>query len=141
MNESLFPDEPAIDPNHTALIAQYTRVARPLDDLPYTPDLSAMCAQLGRPGDERTVLDTLLRLRKGGKLPKSGARSEGRVKLDAEQEAVLTELVIATAGSMGKRDRLPHTEVFDDLLARFNAECGLSMSAHDLWRVVARLAK
>lgn len=141
MNESLFPDEAAPDAQRSALVAQYERIGRPVDDLPYTEALSAMCAHLARPGEERAVLDELLRIRKQGKLPQAKVRPKSRVKLDPEQERVLSEMIVESAGSMGGRDRLPHTGAFDDLLARFNAACGLQLDAHDLWRLVARLAK
>ena len=141
MNESLFPDQPAPDAHRAALVAQYERIGRPVDDLPYTPELREICARLGREGDERAVLDELMRIRKQGKLPTAREKPKGRVKLDAEQERVLSDMVVEAAGSMGKRDRLPHTPEFDVLLARFNASCGQSLDAHDLWRLVARLAK
>lgn len=141
MNGSLFPDDNAPSGEDAALIAQYERTGRTLDDLPYTSELSALCAQLGRSEEERAVLDRLLRIRKSGGLPKAGVRAEGRTKLDCEHESVLAELVVETAGSMGKRDRLPHTPAFETLVTRFNERCGLALSAHDLWRVVARLAK
>lgn len=141
MSGSLFPDD-GTNADHDALCAQYARCERTLDDLPYTPELTALCARLGRAGDERAVLDELLRLRKAGKLPaKPNAPKPGRVKLGAVHEEALRGMVEEAAGTMGKRDRLPHTRTFDDLLARFNAQRGLSLDAHDLWRVVARLAK
>ncbi|MEM1423140.1 MAG: hypothetical protein AAGH64_03960 [Planctomycetota bacterium] len=141
MSGTLFPDDRPADSDHRALCAQYVRCGRTLDDLPYTDELAELCAHLGRSGDERGVLDELLRIRKRGDLPKTGAKAPGRTTIDAEHLPVLTRMVEEAAGSMGKRDRLPHTPEFDGLLARFNAECGLAMSAHDLWRVVARLAK
>ncbi len=141
MNETLFGDEGTTQPQQVALITQYERAGRTLDDLPYTEELTNLCARLGRPGDERGVLDELLRLRKAGKLPKSGMKGAGRVKIDAEHESTLAAMVVEAAGTMGKRDRLPHTRSFDDLLARFNTACALTLDAHDLWRVIARLAK
>ena len=43
--------------------------------------------------------------------------------------------------TLGQRDRLPYTEGFDRLAERFNERTGSSLGAHDLWRLIARLAK
>jgi hypothetical protein len=61
--------------------------------------------------------------------------------LDPAHEAVLAALVIREAGAMGQRDRLPHTPAFERVVEEFNAKTGLAMSAHDVWRQVARMAK
>ena len=61
--------------------------------------------------------------------------------MGAEHERLLEQLVVEHAGTLGQRDRLPYTEAFDRLLESFNAGTGSSLNAHDLWRLIARLAK
>ena len=54
---------------------------------------------------------------------------------------MLRQLVIDAAGSLGQRDQLPYTPGFDDLNAQFNAGTGRSLAPHDLWCLIAKLAK
>jgi hypothetical protein len=42
---------------------------------------------------------------------------------------------------LGKRDRLPYTQRFDDLVDQFNKTIPRALSPHQVWRVVATLAK
>ena len=47
MTGSLFPTPDRPDANDAASIAQYERTGRSLDDLPYTKELSELCARMG----------------------------------------------------------------------------------------------
>ena len=42
---------------------------------------------------------------------------------------------------IGKRDRLPYTTRFDQLVDEFNKTQGRPLSPHLVWRLVATLAK
>ena len=42
---------------------------------------------------------------------------------------------------IGKRDRLPYTKRFDDLVESFNKSQPRPLSPHLIWRLVATLAK
>jgi hypothetical protein len=42
---------------------------------------------------------------------------------------------------MGKRDRLPYTERFDELVDQFNKTLPRPLSPHLVWRAIATLAK
>ncbi|MEM9066544.1 MAG: acetylxylan esterase [Planctomycetota bacterium] len=143
--ERLFADDGTwTDADDTRLLAAYETAGRTLDDLPYTPEFEKLlaasdAASKGR--SPRDVLARLLNLRKAGNLPKLGRAGSSPVRVDPEEEARLGELVAECAGAMGSRDRLPYTEAFDTLVERFNAETGRSLSPHELWRLVARLAK
>ncbi len=123
-----------------ALIAAYERAGRTLDALPYTREFDALLRELDCP-NARDTLHRLQTLRKSGRLPKLGRTTDRPPTIEPEQERLLTELVVAAAGTMGARDRLPHTPEFDALAERFNRETGLDLSHHDLWRVIAKLAK
>jgi len=63
------------------------------------------------------------------------------VHLSYEAEQLLIGLVVEAAGSLGQRDRLPYTEAFDLLAGDFAGRTGLNLTRHDLWRLIARLAK
>jgi len=128
-----------------ALLAEaYAAEGRTLDDLPYTSAFAAICSRVAAAGvslPTREVLHRLHTLRKAGKLPKVGRSDATAVRVTSDEERVLTELVVATVGTLGQRDRLPLTPEFDGLVERFNASTGKTLTPHDVWRLVAKLAK
>ena len=126
------------------LASVYQKQGRTLDDLPYTPDFEAIFAAVT--GDESAsgraqLFRRLHNLRKAGKLPRLGKAKESPPRLAAEHEAIVTGLVEAEVGQLSKRDQLPYTEGFDRVVAGLNSRAALSLSPHDVWRVVAKLAK
>lgn len=132
------------------LISVYARQGRTLDDLPYTPEFEAIVAAVDPDVDGSAEASSVSRaalfrrlhnLRKAGKLPRMGRARTGPSKLAPEHEALLAELVKAQVGQLSKRDQLPYTPAFDEIVTSFNAREGLSLSPHDAWRVVAKLAK
>jgi outer membrane receptor protein involved in Fe transport len=80
----------------------------------------------------------LLNLRKGGKLPKLGEARSKPPDVSPEDKARLREMLGA---DIGKRDRLPYTPRFDQLVDAFNKTQGRPISPHLVWRLVATLAK
>lgn len=137
---ALFEGSLTLDASVTALISAYERVGRTLDALPYTEDFERLCVLSGVE-DRREALHSLQRLRKAGRLPRLGRAPDHPPRIDAEHESLLEALVVEHAGSLGQRDRLPYTEGFDRLMETFNTRTGSSLSAHDLWRLIARMAK
>ncbi|MEM8783868.1 MAG: hypothetical protein AAGE65_13570 [Planctomycetota bacterium] len=130
------------------LISVYAQVGRTLDDLPYTEDFERLYTGMYGPdgrdagGVSRAdVFHRLHNLRKAGKLPRLGRAAGKAPKLEAEQEAALAELVRDAVGKLSLRDRLLYTPAFDAVVEAFNTRTGLSLSHHDAWRVVAKLAK
>lgn len=128
------------------LIRAYQRQGRTLDDLPYTAEFDAICravAEGDQPttAEQRAAFHRLHNIRKAGKLPKAGRAAEKPVALDRDHERLLTELVLNHLEKLGQRDRLPYTEVFDAIVTRLNTEAGLSLTPHQVWRVIAKLAK
>lgn len=126
------------------LIDAYREAGRTLDDLPHTPEFDRMLAALRDAGETRDAHATFRRLhnlRKAGKLPALGLRSQGSVTIEPEQESLLRELVEAEHGPLSTRDQLPHTPAMAAIVERFNAQSGLSLDAHAVWRVIAKLAK
>lgn len=127
------------------LISVYQKQGRTLDDLPYTPEFEAIYEAAGGGTDAAVtradLFHRLHNIRKAGKLPKLGRAATKPPRLDPEHEAILTELVVAEVGQLSLRDRLPYTEAFDRIVIAFNARAALSLSPHDVWRVVAKLAK
>lgn len=123
-----------------ALIAAYERAARTLDALPYTEQFETLLADLEHP-NPRDTLHRLHTLRKSGRLPKLGRTTDRPPTIEPDQQQLLTQLVTDAVGTMGARDRLPHTPEFDALAERFNRDSGLDLSHHDLWRIIAKLAK
>lgn len=147
--ESPAPDAPGpapalfeapLETDEAALVRAYGAVGRTLDALPYTDDFERLCEMAGV-DDRRSALHTLQRLRKAGRLPRLGRAPDHPPRIDAEHERLLADLVVEHVGTLGQRDRLPYTEGFDRLAERFNARTGSSLSPHDLWRLIARLAK
>lgn len=132
------------DAKDTKVIAAYQACGRTLDDLPYTPEFEAMVASLRKDGvvtDERDLLHRLHTLRKAARLPRLGRAASPAPRTDRDEDAVLASLILEAVGALGKRDQLPYTPAFDRIVERFNAQTGRSLSAHDVWRVAAKIAK
>lgn len=124
------------------IISVYQKQGRTLDDLPHTAEFEAIYRALGdttvsRPG----LFHHLHNLRKAGRLPRLGRASTQPPRIAAEHEALLVELVEAEIGKLSLRDQLPHTPRFDQIVCAFNAQAGLRLSHHDVWRIIAKLAK
>ena len=146
---SLFGDEPLEtgvttssepDPAEAALIAAYERAGRTLDALPYTDVYETLHAEAGI-GDKAHTLRLLQRFRKAGKLPKLGRAPDKPPAITPEEETLLCELVERQVGSLGKRDGLPYTPAFDAVFNAFAERTGRQLSPHDVWRLIAKLAK
>ena len=121
----------------------YQNIARTADDLPYTPHFESLYAsyikQLGDPKPTRQeVWRHLLNMRKAGDLPKLGPAKSKPPKLDKQEESCLRDLL---GDAIGKRDRLPYTPRFDQLVTDFNRPLTKKLSPHLVWRIVAKLAK
>jgi cephalosporin-C deacetylase-like acetyl esterase len=140
VSKSLFAGDVSLDEQEAALIEAYRTIGRTLDALPYTDDFDRLLASANHT-NPREALHTLQRLRKSGRLPRLGRSPEKPPKIDPELETIIEALVVQHAGTLGQRDRLPYTEAFDRVLESFNAQAGASLSQHDLWRLIARLAK
>ena len=140
---ALFAADPARPPPDDArLIAAYAQAGRTLDDLPYTAEFESICTALGSAAsDRRAVLHRLHNLRKAGRLPKLGRPSGKPPAISPEEEGALSALVSEACGGLGKRDRLPYAPEFDTVAERFQAATGRAMQPHDLWRLIAKLAK
>ena len=135
---------PARESSEQDLITAYVSTGRTLDDLPYTPEFERLYRAVGAASParaEREVFHLLHNLRKAGKLPRLGKPAGSPPRIDEREEAALGELVVAAVGSLGQRDQLPYSEHFEPLVAAFNQRTGRSLSPHDVWRLVAKLAK
>jgi len=127
-----------------ALVAAYQEIGRTLDDLPYTADFDRILAAVRGTGVDLTprgVLQRLQNIRKAGKLPPAGRAASTPPRISEEEESLLRELVVAMTGSLGQRDQLPYDPRFDGLVEAFNQQAGRELSPHDIWRLVAKLAK
>ncbi|HVU64786.1 MAG TPA: argininosuccinate lyase, partial [Phycisphaerales bacterium] len=142
---SLFPtDSKSPSKSDTDLINGYKSCGRTLDDLPYTDEFETLFTRVqpARPDlDKYTLFRRLHNLRKAGKLPKTGHTATLPVKLQPKEESWLRDRVTQLVGSLGQRDQLPYDPRFDTLVEEFNAHTGRTLSPHDTWRVVAKLAK
>ena len=136
----LFGDVMGAGDEADALIAAYRAQGRTLDDLPYTDEFEAIVAAVGVE-DRGAVFHRLQGIRKAGLLPKLG-RAKGKTPVvTGEQEQLLVELVMEVFGGLTLRDQLPYTSLFDGIVDGFNARAGLNFSPHQVWRVIAKLAK
>jgi argininosuccinate lyase len=126
------------------LIDAYVEVGRTLDDLPYTQEFLRLCTMAGAAEagmGEQIVFRRLQNIRKAGKLPPIGRAPSRPPRLSESEEEWLAGAIVESVGSLGQRDQLPFTPKFELLLNRFNEATGRSMDPHDLWRVIAKLAK
>jgi len=142
--ESLFDTKPEGPGGaDAALIAAYLAGGRTLDDLPYTDEFESMFASLGGgdAGRRWEVLHRLQGLRKANKLPRLGRSASPSVKVTEREESLLSGLVCEAAGTLGQRDQLLYDPRFDAIAEKFNAQTGRSLTRHDLWRLVAKIAK
>jgi catechol 2,3-dioxygenase-like lactoylglutathione lyase family enzyme len=124
------------------LVQIYEKLGRTADDLPYTPHFetlySSYVPHFDTPPTRREVWRHLLNLRKAGKLPKLGEARSKPPKVSDEARQHLGELL---GEDVGKRDRLPYTPRFDELVNKFNDSQPRRLSPHLVWRLVATLAK
>ena len=125
-----------------ALIKVYEQINRTADDLPYTPHFetlySTYCKSHDPPPTRQEVWRHLLNLRKGGKLPKLGEARSQPPPISPEDRETLRQML---GDAIGKRDRLPYTARFDQLVDTFNQRQPRPLSPHLVWRLVATLAK
>ncbi len=126
-----------------SLIAAYEAAGRTLDDLPYTAEFDAFYESVTEGGSpsRHEVLHRLQALRKAGKLPRLGRAVSRPPAISDEDEAALAELVVGALGKLSLRDRLPYSPEFDAIVDGFNSAAGLALGPHDVWRLVAKLAK
>ena len=116
---------------------------RTADDLPYTPHFESLYGPYAQshPDPKPSRAETwrhLLNLRKGGKLPKLGEAKSRPPTVTPEEITALKALI---GDDLGRRDRLPYTERFDNLVDEFNRTLPRKLSPHLVWRLVATLAK
>ena len=135
--------EPRVTAKHDELSRIYEGIGRTADDLPYTPHFEKLygtyAAAYPEPKPTRAeVWRHLLNLRKGGKLPKLGEARSTPPAVSDEDRLKLREMLGA---DIGKRDRLPYTKRFDEIVDAFNKTQSRPVSPHLVWRLVATLAK
>lgn len=143
--QSLFPGavESRAPVKRDTLLAVYQQIGRTADDLPYTPHFEKLyttyISSYPEPRPARAeVWRHLLNLRKGGKLPKLGEARSTPPEISDEDRGKLRSMLGA---DIGKRDRLPYTKRFDEIVDAFNRTQPRAISPHLVWRLVATLAK
>jgi catechol 2,3-dioxygenase-like lactoylglutathione lyase family enzyme len=143
---ALFGDAPEDDPSQDRdlLVQIYADIGRTADDLPYTRHFEELYSRYTRklPDPKPTASEVwrqllTLRKRKGG-LPKLGPAISRPPELEPEQKARLRALL---GDDIGRRDRLPYTPRFDELVEAFNRQFARPYTPHVVWRLVATLAK
>lgn len=147
-DRNIFQEAPQLSPVDDRLAELYEDAGRSLDDLPYTPEFEGLAATARREfpsefPDERAVFEKLLRLRKAAILPRHESDSAPIASVDADDVILIEQLVRKHAGSPAHSDRLPYTKAFEELFNEYNAQsvCRKLTSRHQLWRVIARIAK
>ena len=141
---SLFgTDDGKVQVKRDALIRLYEELGRTADDLPYTPHFETLykdyaAAHGERPPTRQETWRHLLNLRKAGKLPKLGEARSKPPEITPDEKRKLRD---ALGADIGKRDRLPYTPRFDQLVDAFNKGQPRPLSPHLVWRLVATLAK
>lgn len=145
VGESLFPGavEARAPVKREELSRLYEQISLTADDLPYTPHFEKLyvnyVSSYSEPRPTRSeVWRHLLNLRKGGKLPKLGEARSTPPEVSDEDRVKLRDLLGA---DIGKRDRLPYTKRFDEIVDTFNRTQTRAISPHLVWRLVATLAK
>lgn len=129
------------------LIDAYASVGRTLDDLPYTPEFERVYS-LATAGEtaadvpsRQDIFKRMHNLRKAAKMPALGKAASTPPKVSSEVEAWLRDAVVAAVGSLGQRDQLPYSDVFEQIVAELNQKTGQDIQPHDAWRLVAKIAK
>jgi catechol 2,3-dioxygenase-like lactoylglutathione lyase family enzyme len=140
----LFPGvEQRLDPKRGALAEIYEKIGRTADDLPYTPHFESLWrAYAAAHGEHQPTRGEtwrhLLNLRKGGKLPRLGPARSQPPEISPEERDRHRQML---GPDIGKRDRLPYTDRFDQFVDQFNQSQPRPLSPHLVWRLVATLAK
>ncbi len=140
----LFPGvEQPLTPKREVLAELYEKLGRTADDLPYTPHFESLWrAYAAAHGEHQPTRGEtwrhLLNLRKGGKLPRLGPARSQPPEVSPEDRQRLRAMLGA---DIGKRDRLPYTDRFDQIVDQFNQTQSRPLSPHLVWRLVATLAK
>ncbi len=148
---ALFPGIVAkLSPKRDVLAKLYEKAGRTADDLPYTPQFEQIhagyAAEFPEPGPDRgESWRHLLLVRKRGELPKLGA-AKAAAPADERATALVRALIEQHFnGRIGRRDRLPYSDDFEQLRDRFNesrvAAGDAPLAPHQLWRIVANVAK
>ena len=135
--------EPAARPKRELLIALYEKTGRTADDLPYTPHFESLYQSYAErygqtPPTRQEAWRHLLNIRKRGILPKLGEARSRPPEVSDEAAATLRDML---GKDIGKRDRLPYTKRFDEIVDEFNKTQARPLSPHLVWRLVATLAK
>lgn len=147
---TLFGVEARVSDFDERLVAAYVAAGRTLDDLPYTREFDRIFEAVCGDGGGRTRFDVLHRLqnlRKANKLPRLGKAATPAVKVTPDEEAALTRLVQSALESkmqspaLGQRDKLLYDDRFPGIVTAFNARTGRSLTPHDVWRLIAKMAK
>lgn len=140
----LFSDAPPLSKEDAALVAAYQKSQRTLDDLPYTEEFEQLYAEVGGEGSGRSrreVFRRLHNLRKAAMLPRLGRAATPPIKVSEGEEGILESIVIERLGTLGQRDQLPYHDEFDHILGDFNTKTRRELTPHDLWRLLAKIAK
>lgn len=118
--------------------------ALPRDALPYTSEFDDLKATFAESTDltwgNAEFWQALSSIGKEGGLgTKTNRKRAPRAPtLTTEQQLELLRLF---PEGIGSRDQLPYTEKFDDLHKRFSQLTNLTLSKHEFWRVLSRVAK
>lgn len=142
--ERLFDDAASgHKPDRARLAEIYAKLGRTADDLPYTTHFEtlydAYATGFADPKPSHAeVWRHVLTTRKSGALPKLGAAKSKPPELDDPDRMKLAQLL---KDDLGKRDRLPYTPRFDEIVNAFNRGRRRPFSPHQIWRLVATLAK
>ncbi len=139
---------PKIPAKREVLSKLYEQLGRTADDLPYTPHFEqlykdyAVVLMQSVAGTAMVTREEvwrhLLNLRKSSKLPKLGPARSVPPEITEAEKKELCELV---GDQIGRRDRLPYTPRFDEIVDEFNKTQARPLSPHLVWRLVATLAK
>jgi hypothetical protein len=133
---------PRVAADRDRLDAIYVGIGRTADDLPYTPEFEQLFADyaecLATTPTHQEVWRHLLTMRKAGKLTKLGAARSKPPAVTADERKRLVDLL---GTDIGRRDRLPYSPRFDEVLHAFNQSRRPALTAHQLWRLIATLAK
>ncbi len=143
-NQGFFHEAPALSREDQRLVETVYELGRPIDDLPYTDAFDELVRRQREIGDQREYADLfhrVLNLRKAGRMPSLGRSDRMPIVLSESETELLFDLIAQSAGTVGQRDRLPYTPEFDRVVEQFNRATNRHLSAHDVWRLVARVAK
>jgi hypothetical protein len=136
-------ESPPLPLEDQRLVNLYAEIGLPSDTLLYSPEFDVFLNRLRAAGDNRPTQEIarrLLQLRKAARLPRVGHVAYPSIELPETDFDLVQYLLRNHLGTLGSRDQLPYTELFDRIWTEYNRRATRTLDRHQFWRLVARVS-